>query len=682
MWIHIRIGLRELGAAAGGRNVRSAYSGRSARFTNAEEHDEDLSEQAIRERYCRYSKGVQSALSALDHEAVNYELGAQLVRYFLQQPAPEGPSGKPQSAILLFLSGAKEIDTMHSAVLAINPELSKEPACSWIFTLHSSRPAEEQRAVFERPPAGVRKLIFATNIAETSITIDDVGVVIDTGRVKELRYDSTRRISSLEDVFVSRASARQRRGRAGRVGPGTCVHLMTRYRHDQLLSDYPEAEVRRVPLEQLVLRIHASSLVHLSGGSTEAACALLVEPPDPSAVRQSLSDLVSLGALELVGGAERTECLTMLGRRLAELPVDARVGKLALVGAAFGCFAFDASVTVAASLAVHGSPFTAPRERRHAAQRAHRAFAEKMTVGDLICSDTLATLQAFDEWDMARQRGWRGSKRGSHESPLDDEAAEVQRLCRDGFLRTSVLHEIAKTRSELLEIFADAEVVPRAWCQRRPAWRCPHGLVDHLRLQNLAPLVTGLLCASFFPQLAVVVPRETLASRLEMDTRCAPIDLFVCTPAADSSGSSSSVLVPAAIHPSSVSAREKIFGTPYIIYRELLHTSRLFVRDVTPVPPLALALFAGALAKNCVRPQAQPAKSSKWTVLEVGGVVRLAMTGSVCGRLLEIRKRLDGIWMSTLVARGSATLAAGRSTQARQEALAEAIAALIREPVA
>ena len=78
-------------------------------------------------------------------------------------------------------------------------------------------PPEDQRLVFQRPPRGVRKVVLATNIAETAITIDDIGFVVDTGRMKENRYDPLRRMSSLEDVLVSRANARQRRGRAGRV---------------------------------------------------------------------------------------------------------------------------------------------------------------------------------------------------------------------------------------------------------------------------------------------------------------------------------------------------------------------------------------------------------------------------------------------------------------------------------
>jgi HrpA-like RNA helicase len=110
--------------------------------------------------------------------------------------------------------------------LLATPEFGRDPVQrAWVLPLHGALPAEEQRRVFERPPPGAIKVVLATNVAETSITIDDVGFVIDAGRVKEERYDAERRIGSLEDVLVSAAAAKQRRGRAGRVCPGLAVHL-------------------------------------------------------------------------------------------------------------------------------------------------------------------------------------------------------------------------------------------------------------------------------------------------------------------------------------------------------------------------------------------------------------------------------------------------------------------------
>lgn len=122
-------------------------------------------------------------------------------------------------AVLIFLPGMKEITTLQEAIFSTRGFQSEE-ARRWVLPLHSTVPPEDQRLVFVRPPPGMKKIVLATNIAETAITIDDIGFVIDTGRMKELRYDPQRRMSSLEDVVVTRANAKQRRGRAGRVKEG------------------------------------------------------------------------------------------------------------------------------------------------------------------------------------------------------------------------------------------------------------------------------------------------------------------------------------------------------------------------------------------------------------------------------------------------------------------------------
>lgn len=100
-----------------------------------------------------------------------------------------------------------------------------------------------------------RKIILSTNIAETSITIDDCVFVIDSGKMKEKRFDSTRNMESLETVWVTKANALQRKGRAGRVMPGVCIHLYTKHRFVCHLLPQPVPEIKRIPLEQLILNI-------------------------------------------------------------------------------------------------------------------------------------------------------------------------------------------------------------------------------------------------------------------------------------------------------------------------------------------------------------------------------------------------------------------------------------------
>jgi HrpA-like RNA helicase len=251
------------------------------------------------------------------------------------------------------------------------PQFQSPENAMWVLSLHGGLPPEEQRRVFERPPQGIRKIVLATNVAETSITIDDVGFVIDTARMKEQRYDPTKRLASLEDCFVSRANARQRRGRAGRVAPGVAVHLFSRHTHDKIIDSHQAPEVQRVPLEQLVLRIRAMNLP----GTAAAVCERLLEPPSHDAVEKAVLELVSLEALA-VNKEDNSEELTDLGKHLANLPVDARLGKLILLGSAFGPEATDMALTAAAALACR-TPFLSPPDAREEAEKSKWAFADR-----------------------------------------------------------------------------------------------------------------------------------------------------------------------------------------------------------------------------------------------------------------------------------------------------------------
>lgn len=129
----------------------------------------------------------------------------------------------------VFLPGFAEINQLRD-VLTVNKTLSPKTGKFVILPLHSSLSSEEQSLVFEKPKGGARKIVISTNLAETSITIDDCVFVVDSGKVKETHFNSNQNMESLETCWVSRANALQRKGRAGRVMPGVCLHLYTSHK--------------------------------------------------------------------------------------------------------------------------------------------------------------------------------------------------------------------------------------------------------------------------------------------------------------------------------------------------------------------------------------------------------------------------------------------------------------------
>lgn len=195
--------------------------------------------------------------------------------------------------------------------------------------------------------------------------------------MKEKRFDANRNMESLELVWVSRANALQRKGRAGRVMPGVCIHLFTghRFRHNFLAQPVPE--IHRVPLEQLVLRI--KTLPCFSAKNTLEVLGRTLEPPTEENILSAVRRLQDVGALD------ETQDLTSLGHHLSALPVDVRIGKLMLYGAIFQCL--DSVLTIAACLS-HKSPFVSPFNKRTEAEKCKREFA--------ICnSDHLTMLLAY-----------------------------------------------------------------------------------------------------------------------------------------------------------------------------------------------------------------------------------------------------------------------------------------------
>ena len=313
-------------------------------------------------------------------------------------------------AVLVFLPGWFEISQLKD-LLAGDPLFGDARRCL-VLPLHSGVPVAEQRRVFQRPPEGVTKVVLATNIAETSLTIDDVAYVVDSGRAKEKGYDPHMKVSVLRSGWISRASAKQRRGRAGRTRRGMCWHLFSKTRHDDALEAFRASELLRTPLEELVLQAKLLGLAPGAGPedplSAYGFLASALSPPHPLAVANAVELLVTLGAI-----GQGDEQLTPLGRLLAALPTEPRLGKMLLWARFLGLGDRAASLCSAmGSRAVFTMPAAAKAKQQQGGDAAMGATKSKREFAAGSASDQLANLAAVE----AYQQLHRGNNSGGNGS--------------------------------------------------------------------------------------------------------------------------------------------------------------------------------------------------------------------------------------------------------------------------
>lgn len=360
----------------------------------------------------KYSALTRKTLASFDEYRIDYSLIANLVMTI----SSDDSLRKFSKAILIFMPGIAEIRRLHNTILSLPAFQS-----GWIIhLLHSSFSNDDLERAFEVPPPHRRKIVIATNIAETGITIPDVTAVIDSCREKVMRFDERRQLSKLTEAFISRSSARQRRGRAARVQDGLCFHLVTRYRHDNLFPKYHVPEMLRLSLQDPILRIKIWDL-----GDIEQTLSEAFDPPTSKNIRRTIDLLKDVKALR------DNESLTSLGKQLAKLPLDIWLGKLVLHGVTFKCL--DATTFIAAMLSAK-SPFIESSQLNQRAAAAKLAFNK----GN---SDLLLVYNAYCAWRRACHTG------------------TGQDFCRKNFLNHSTLWQIEDVKVQLLVALSDASIL-------------------------------------------------------------------------------------------------------------------------------------------------------------------------------------------------------------------------------
>lgn len=524
---------------------------------------------------------------------VNYDLIAELVIKIDQDLVDASNRG----SILVFLPGVAEIN---SCIRTIQNKFSKD--CI-ILPLHSALTPQDQHRVFNSY-GNKRKIIVSTNIAETSITINDCVVTIDSGRVKSMNYSAIDNTSRFVETFVSKAEAKQRRGRAGRVSAGVSYKLFTRETYDEM-RESPIPEMKRINLDSLYLVVKTIGVKDVIGFLNSG-----IDPPPPDSLVKS-EELLKCARL-----IDEYDDLTELGKYVSLLPIiDPKHGILLIYSIIFGCTDFGVLI---ASILGAGSPFVHSQENR---DKIKGVLLQNKGVGDLI--STVIVVQKYFSLETT---------------------AEKKRYIQDNFLSYTKLTEIKSSKAQYISILEDIGFIPLKYKEGHKHLNRNGGNVAVIR-----SIITG----AFYPQVARVQlpdPKffNTSSGSVQVDPDARLVKFWIRNEEyiskVNQSKSSNTLSIdnlPATrsfIHPSSVlfdtSNRElsksqieelqleekgseeflklqsrdidltpklhdgsrsssKVISSPFVVYNSSVITSKLFLKDLTPTTTLSTLLFGG-----------------------------------------------------------------------------------------
>lgn len=359
---------------------------------------------------------------------------------------------EPSGDILLFLTGSEEIDTsceiLYERMKALGPNVPE----LIILPVYASLPTELQSKIFDPAPPGARKVVIATNIAETSITIDHIYYVIDPGFVKQNAYDPKLGMDSLIVTPISQAQAKQRAGRAGRTGPGKCFRLYTEaaFQSEMLPTSIPE--IQRQNLSTTILMLKAmgiNDLLHFD----------FMDPPPTNTMLTALEELYALSALDDEG------LLTRLGRKMADFPMEPSLSKVLIAAVDLGCS--DELLSIVAMISIP-TIFYRPKEKQAQADQKKAKFHDPH-------GDHLTLLNVYNGW-----------KQNKFASPW----------CFENFIQARSMKRAKDVRDQLLKIME----------------RYKHPIVSCGRNTDK---VRQALCSGFFRNSARKDPQEGYKTLIE-----------------------------------------------------------------------------------------------------------------------------------------------------------------------
>ncbi|EGE79057.1 adenosinetriphosphatase [Blastomyces gilchristii SLH14081] len=405
--------------------------------------------------------------------------------------------------ILVFMTGQEDIEVT-CELIAERLALLNDPPKISILPIYSQMPADLQAKIFDKAPPGVRKVIVATNIAETSLTVDGIMYVVDAGFSKLKVYNPRMGMDTLQITPISQANASQRAGRAGRTGPGKAYHLFTElaFKNELYIQTIPE--IQRTNLSNTVLLLKSLGVKDLLDFD-------FMDPPPQDTITTSLFDLWALGAIDNLGD------LTPMGRRMSAFPMDPSLAKL-LISASEEYECSEEMLTIVSMLSVPGV-FYRPKER----QEESDAAREKFFVPE---SDHLTLLHVYTQW---KSNGYSDS------------------WCIKHFLHSKALRRAKEIREQLYDIMT---------MQKMTITSCGTDW----------DVIRKCICSGYYHQAARV---KGIGEYINLRTS-----------------------VTIQLHPTSA-----LYGLgylpDYVVYHELILTSKEYMSTVTSVDPRWLADLGG-----------------------------------------------------------------------------------------
>jgi len=412
---------------------------------------------------------------------------------------------EPPGDILVFLTGQEEIDTACEILYERLKSLGPESPELQILPVYSALPSEMQTKIFDPAPPGSRKVIIATNIAETSLTIDGIYYVVDPGFVKQKVFNPKTGMDSLVVTPISQAQGKQRAGRAGRTGPGKCYRLYTEraYRDEMLATNVPE--IQRTNLASTVLSLKAMGINDLLSFD-------FMDPPPMETLIMAMEGLHALSALDDEG------LLTKLGRRMAEFPLEPQLSKMLIMSVHLGCA--DEALTIVSMLSVQNIYYR-PKERAELADQRKARFHQNE-------GDHLTLLCVYNSWKNHNcSSGW----------------------CYENFIQYRSMKRAQDIRKQMLGIM-DRHKLDVVSCGKNTS------------------KVQKAICSGFFRNAAKRDPQEGYRTLVD-----------------------SQVVY---VHPSSAIYQKQ---PDWLVYHELVFTTKEYMREVCQIDPKWLVEFAPSFFK-------------------------------------------------------------------------------------